>query len=43
MAHFTGVAREQGLTEEEVEATMYIVMGVSAGKVRAQFNDVFQK
>jgi len=39
MEHYFGVAREQGLTDEEIGAVQSIVMAVSAGKVRAQFRE----
>jgi len=39
MQHYLGVAREEGLTEDEIGAVMSIVMAVSAGRVRAQFQD----
>ncbi len=37
MEHFFGVARENGLTDDEIGAVQSIVMGVSAGRIRAQF------
>ena len=37
MEHYLGVAKEQGLTDEEIGAVESIVMAVSAGRVRAQF------
>lgn len=37
MAHFFGVAKEMGLTDEEIGAVQAVAMGVSAGRVRAQF------
>jgi hypothetical protein len=37
MEHYFGVAREEGLTDEEIGAVQSIVMAVSAGRVRAQF------
>ena len=40
MDHYLGVAREEGLTDEEIGAVQSIVMAVSAGRVRAQFRDV---
>ena len=39
MEHYFGVAKEQGLTDEEIGAVESIVMAVSAGRVRAQFLD----
>ncbi|MFC1852932.1 hypothetical protein ACFL27_22260 [candidate division CSSED10-310 bacterium] len=40
MEHYLGVARAQGVTEEEIGAVQSVVMAVSAGKVRAQFREV---
>lgn len=40
MEHFFGVARENGLTDEDVGAVQAIAMGVSAGRIRAQFRQV---
>lgn len=40
MEHFLGVARENGLNDEEIGAVQAIVMGVSAGRIRAQFRQV---
>jgi hypothetical protein len=37
MEHYFGVAKEEGLTDEEIGAVQSIVMAVSAGRVRAQF------
>ena len=39
MEHYFGVAKEEGLTDEEIGAVQSIVMAVSAGRVRAQFLD----
>jgi len=39
MEHYFGVAKENGLTNEEIGAVQSIVMAVSAGKVRAQFRE----
>jgi hypothetical protein len=39
MDHYFGVAKENGLTKEEIGAVQSIVMAVSAGKVRAQFRE----
>ena len=39
MEHFFGVAKEKGLTDDEIGAVQAIVMAVSAGRVRAQFQD----
>jgi len=40
MEHFFGVAKEIGITDEEIGAVQSIVMGVSAGRIRAQFRQV---
>ena len=39
MEHYFGVAKEEGLTDEEIGAIQSVVMAVSAGRVRAQFQD----
>ena len=39
MEHYFGVAKEQGLTDDEIGAVQSIVMAVSAGRVRAQFHE----
>jgi len=39
MRHYLGVAKEVGLTEEEIGATEAIVMAVQAGRIRAQLRD----
>ena len=38
MEFYLGVAREEGITEEEIGAIESIVMAVSAGKINAQLN-----
>jgi len=40
MEYYLGVAKEEGLTDEEIGAVQSIVMAVSAGRVRAQFREV---
>ena len=40
MEHYLGVARKEGLGEEEIGAVQSIVMAVAAGRVRAQFREV---
>ena len=40
MEQYFGVAKEQGLTDEEIGAVQSIVMAVSAGRVGAQFREV---
>jgi len=39
MEHYLGVAREEGLSDEEIGAVQSVVMAVSAGRVRAQFRE----
>jgi hypothetical protein len=39
MEHYFGVAREQGITTDEIGAVQSIVMAVAAGRVRAQFRE----
>ena len=36
MAEYFGVAKEEGVTSQELEAVQAIVMAVSGGRVRAQ-------
>jgi hypothetical protein len=40
MEHFFGVAKENGLSDDEIGAVQAIAMGVSAGRIRAQFRQV---
>lgn len=40
MEHYLGVARELGITEEEIGAIQSVVMAVSAGKIGAQLGEV---
>ena len=40
MEHYLGVARDEGISNEEIGAVEAIVMAVSAGRVQAQFRDV---
>jgi hypothetical protein len=39
MEHYFGVAKEQGLTNDEIGAVQSIVMAVSGGRIRAQFRE----
>jgi hypothetical protein len=39
MEHYLGVAREEGITDDEIGAVQAIVMAVSAGRVEAQFRE----
>ena len=40
MEHFFGVAKENGLPDDEIGAVQSLAMGVSAGRIRAQFKQV---
>ena len=40
MEHLFGVAKEQGLTDDEIGMVQAIIMGMSAGRIRAQFRQV---
>jgi hypothetical protein len=40
MEHYLGVARDEGLSDDEIGAVQSVVMAVSAGRVRAQFREV---
>ena len=40
MESYLGVAKEEGITEEEIGAVQSIVMAVSAGKINAQLGEV---
>ena len=39
MDEYFGVAKEIGMTRQEIEAVQSIVMAVAGGRVRAQFLD----
>jgi len=39
MEHYLGVARENGITEEEIGAAQGICMAVSAGRINAQLRE----
>ena len=39
MEHYLGVAREEGVTDEEISAVQAIVMAVSAGRVEVQLRE----
>lgn len=43
MRHYLGVARDMGISEEEIGAVQSVVMAVSAGKVNAQLHEVRSK
>jgi hypothetical protein len=43
MEHYLGVAKEQKLTRREMGAVQSIVMAVSAGRVNAQFREVWKR
>jgi len=40
MEYYLGVARDQGITQEEIGAVQAVVMAVSAGRVNAQLREV---
>ena len=40
MEHYLGVAKDDGLSDDEIGAAQSIAMAVSAGRVRAQFREV---
>ena len=40
MDHYLGVAKEKGITDNEIGAAQSIVMAVSAGRINAQFREV---
>jgi hypothetical protein len=40
MQHYLGVAKDMGISEEEIGAVQSVVMAVSAGKVNAQLHEV---
>jgi len=43
MKHYLGVARDNGLSEEQIGAVQGIVMAVCAGKVNATFRAVEER
>jgi hypothetical protein len=43
MESFFGVAKEKGLSDDEIGAVQSIAMGVSAGRIKAQFREVLQR
>jgi len=43
MASYFGVAKDQGISTAEIEATKAIVMAVAACQIRAQFADARQR
>ena len=40
MEYLFGVAKENGIADEEIGAVQSIAMGISAGRIRAQFKQV---
>ena len=40
MEHYLGVAKQEGVTSDELGAVQSIVMAVSAGRIQAQFREV---
>lgn len=43
MEHYLGVARKEGLTDEEIGVVQSIVMSISACKVRSQLQEVQER
>jgi len=43
MEHYLGVAKNEGISEEEIGAAQSIVMAVAGGRVNAQFREVEKK
>ena len=43
MEHYLGVARDEGISGDEIGAVQAIVMAVSAGRINAQFREVRAK
>ena len=43
MEHYLGVAKDEGITEDQVGAVQSIVMAVSGGRVNAQVREVRRK
>ena len=39
MEHYFGVAKEEGISDEEIGAVESIVVAVSGGRIRAQFRE----
>jgi hypothetical protein len=40
MEHYLGVARDEGITADELGAAQSVVMAVAAGRIRAQLREV---
>jgi hypothetical protein len=40
MEHYLGVAKDEGISKDEIGAAQAIAMAVSAGRVNAQFREV---
>jgi hypothetical protein len=40
MEHYLGVAKEEGVTEDELGAAQAVVMAVAAGRINAQLAEV---
>jgi hypothetical protein len=43
MEHYLGVAKDEGITSDEIGAVQSIVMAVSAGRIEAQFREVRER
>ncbi|MBW6511421.1 MAG: hypothetical protein K0A93_04775 [Desulfuromonadaceae bacterium] len=40
MEHYLGVARDNGITEQEISAVQALAMAVSAGRINAQMREI---
>jgi len=43
MEHYLGVAKKEGISQEEIGAAQSIVMAVAAGRVNGQFREIEAK
>jgi len=43
MEHYLGVARKEGITDEEIEVVKSIIMSLAACRVRSQFQEVRER
>jgi len=43
MQHYLGVAKDIGISEDEIGAVQAVVMAVSAGKVNAQLHELLAR
>ena len=40
MEHYLGVAKEEGITDDQIGAVQSVVMAVASGKVNAQLREI---